>query len=47
MSDASQRNSLIPVARAHADLSTYLATLMVGLFDQARLAALPEALADG
>ena len=31
---------------AHADLATYLATLMAGLFDQARLAALPEALAD-
>ena len=34
------------LARAHADLATYLATLIVGLFDQARLAALPEALAD-
>ena len=34
------------LARAHADLATYLATLVVGLFDPARLAALPEALAD-
>ena len=34
------------LVRAHADLATYLATLIVGLFDQARLAALPEALAD-
>ena len=34
------------LARAHVDLATYLATLMVGLFDPARLAALPEALAD-
>ena len=32
--------------QAHADLATYLAMLIVGLFDQARLAALPEALAD-
>ena len=31
--------------RAHADLATYLAILL-GLFDRARLAALPEALAD-
>ena len=34
------------LARAHADLATYLATVMVGLFDRARLAVLPEALAD-
>ena len=32
--------------RAHADLATYLATVMVGLFDRARLEALAEALAD-
>ena len=34
------------LARAHADLATYLATVMVGLFDRARLEALPQALAD-
>ena len=34
------------LARAHADLATYLPTLMVGLFYPACLAALPEALAD-
>ena len=33
-------------AQAHADLATYLATILVGLFDPARLALLPEALAD-
>ena len=33
------------LARAHADLATYLATVMVGLLE-ARLAVLPEALAD-
>ena len=32
--------------RAHADLATYLAVLLAGLFDPARLAALPDALAD-
>ena len=30
--------------RAHADLATYLATLLADVFDGARLAALPEAL---
>ena len=30
--------------RAHADLATYLAVLLAGLFDSARLAALPDAL---
>ena len=34
------------LAQAHADLATYLATVLVGLFDPARLALLPEALAD-
>ena len=34
------------LARAHADLATYLATVMAGLFDRARLAVFPEALAD-
>ena len=33
-------------AQAHADLATYLATILVGLFDPARLALLLEALAD-
>ena len=34
------------VERAHADLATYLAMLITGLFEHARLAALPEELAD-
>ena len=34
------------LAQAHADLATYLATILVGLFDPARLALLPVALAD-
>ena len=34
------------LAQAHADLATYLATVIVGLFDPARLALLPEALVD-
>ena len=34
------------LARAHADLATYLATVIIGLFDLARLEVLPEALAD-
>ena len=34
------------LAQAHADLATYLATILVGLFDPARLALLPDALAD-
>ena len=34
------------LARAHFDLATCLATIIVCLFDHARLAALPEALAD-
>ena len=34
------------LAQAHADLATYLATVLVGLFDPARLELLPEALAD-
>ena len=33
------------VERAHADLATYLAMLITGLFDHARLAALPDELA--
>ena len=33
------------LAQAHADLATYLATILVGLFDPARLALLPDALA--
>ena len=36
----------LPVVEAHADLATYLATVLVGLFDPARLELLPEALAD-
>ena len=36
----------IPFSRTHADLATYLATILVGLFDPARLALLPDALAD-
>ena len=32
--------------RAYADLATYLAMLLAGIFDPARLAALPDALAD-
>ena len=34
------------LAQAHADLATYLATVLVGLFGPARLDLLPEALAD-
>ena len=34
------------IAQAHADLATYLAAVLVGLFDPARLELLPEALAD-
>ena len=34
------------LAQAHADLATYLATVLAGLFDPARLELLPEALAD-
>ena len=34
------------LAQAHADLATYLATVLVGLFDPARLELFPEALAD-
>ena len=34
------------LAQAHADLATYLATVIVGLFDPARLGLVPEALAD-
>ena len=34
------------LVRAHADLAIYLATLLAGLFDGARLAALSKALAD-
>ena len=33
-------------AQAHADLATYLATILVGLFDPARLDLLPDSLAD-
>ena len=45
----SQPISLLPVpqlSRVSMLIWPYLATLMVGLFDQARLAALPEALVD-
>ena len=41
----SQRPLHLP-SRRHADLATYLATVLVGLFDPARLKLLPEALAD-
>ena len=34
------------LAQPHADLATYLATVLVGLFDPARLELLPDALAD-
>ena len=34
------------VSRAHADLATYLATILVGLFEPERLALLPNAIVD-